>query len=90
MSKQDWNKRYSSEEYIYGTEPNEFFRQQIDLMDTGKLLLPGEGRNAVYAASKWRLVDAIDSCTTAKEIEPNEGNYQKSKAYVNRFVGKKK
>lgn len=69
MSKQDWNERYSSEEYIYGTEPNEFFRQQIDLMDTGKLLLPGEGegRNAVYAASKGWLVDAVDFSNVAKE-----------------------
>lgn len=69
MSKQTWNDRYSSEEYIYGTEPNEFFKQQIDLLDAGKLLLPGEGegRNAVYAASKGWIVDAVDFSNKAKE-----------------------
>ncbi|AFH50582.1 SAM-dependent methyltransferase [Ignavibacterium album JCM 16511] len=69
MSKHIWDERYSSEEYIYGTEPNEFFRQQIDLMEAGRLLLPGEGegRNAVYAASKGWMVDAVDFSFVAKE-----------------------
>lgn len=68
MSKELWNERFSSEEYIYGTEPNEFFKQQIDLLDAGKLLLPGEGegRNAVYAASKGWIVDAVDFSESAK------------------------
>lgn len=69
MSKQLWNERYSTEEYIYGTEPNEFFKTHIDLIQPGKLLLPGEGegRNAVYAASKGWLVDAVDFSVIAKE-----------------------
>lgn len=69
MSKNLWDERYSAEEYIYGTEPNEFFKQQIYLMDAGKLLLPGEGegRNAVYAALKGWLVDAVDFSYAAKE-----------------------
>lgn len=68
MSKQFWNERFSSEDYIYGTEPNEFFKQEIDLSDPGNLLLPGEGegRNAVYAASKGWIVDAIDFSEIAK------------------------
>ncbi|MBI5660679.1 MULTISPECIES: bifunctional 2-polyprenyl-6-hydroxyphenol methylase/3-demethylubiquinol 3-O-methyltransferase UbiG [Ignavibacterium] len=69
MSNQAWDERYSTEEYIYGTEPNEFFKQQLDLMKPGKLLLPGEGegRNAVYAASNGWLVDAVDFSNVAKE-----------------------
>lgn len=68
MSKELWNERFSSKEYIYGTEPNEFFKQQIDLLDAGKLLLPGEGegRNAVYASSKGWIVDAVDFSESAK------------------------
>ena len=39
-----WDERYSSEEYVYGTEPNKFFKEQLDKIPTpGKLLLPGEG-----------------------------------------------
>jgi hypothetical protein len=28
--KEKWNERYSSPEYIYGTEPNAFFKQHIN------------------------------------------------------------
>jgi hypothetical protein len=69
MSKQFWDERFSSEEYIYGTEPNEFFKQQIEFLSAGKLLLPGEGegRNAVYAASKGWIVDAVDFSEAARK-----------------------
>jgi SAM-dependent methyltransferase len=68
MSKEFWNERFSSVEYIYGTEPNEFFKEFIDTNKPGKLLLlgEGEGRNAVYAASKGWVVDAVDFSETAK------------------------
>ncbi len=39
-----WNERYSLEEYIYGTEPNNFFRGKLDLLIPGKILLPAEAR----------------------------------------------
>jgi|WetSurMetagenome_2_1015567.scaffolds.fasta_scaffold58901_1 hypothetical protein len=63
-----WNKRYSAEEYIFGTEPNEFFKYEIESLPPGKLLLlgEGEGRNAVYAAKLGWKVDAIDFSNTAK------------------------
>lgn len=64
-----WDERYSSEEYIYGTEPNLFFKEQIDkIIVRGKLLLPGEGegRNAVYAARSGWQVDAFDQSKAAK------------------------
>ena len=38
-----WDERYSSHEYVYGIDPNEFFKQQIENIKLGKLLLPGEG-----------------------------------------------
>lgn len=64
-----WNNRYSSDEYVYGTEPNQFFKKQIQKINpAGKLLLPGEGegRNAVYAATLGWEVDAFDQSTVAK------------------------
>ncbi len=57
-----WNKRYAEPEYAYGKEPNTYFKQVIDGLKPGKILLPGEGegRNAVYAAIKGWEVTAID------------------------------
>ncbi len=69
MSKEFWNERFSSEEFIYGTEPNRFFKEQIDSIDPGYLLLPGEGegRNAVYAAKLGWKVDAVDFSLSAQK-----------------------
>ncbi len=64
-----WNDRYSSDEYVYGTEPNQFFKEQIQIINpAGRLLLPGEGegRNAVFAAKLGWDVDAYDQSTVAK------------------------
>lgn len=64
-----WDERFSGEEYIYGKEPNEFFKTEIDKLKPGKILLPaeGEGRNAVYAASLGWDVSAFDSSVVARE-----------------------
>ncbi|MEI7485471.1 MAG: methyltransferase domain-containing protein, partial [Ignavibacteriota bacterium] len=63
-----WNKRYAEPEYAYGKEPNEYFKEVIDGLKPGKILLPGEGegRNAVYAATKGWEVTAIDLSTEGK------------------------
>jgi SAM-dependent methyltransferase len=64
-----WNERYSSNEYVYGEDPNRFFKEQIENINTpGKLLLPGEGegRNAVYAAKLGWEVDAYDQSIAGK------------------------
>ena len=57
-----WNERYNQKEYVYGEEPNVFFAEQIDKLKAGTIILPceGEGRNAVYAASKGWIVNAFD------------------------------
>ncbi|MFC2135927.1 class I SAM-dependent methyltransferase [Bacteroidota bacterium] len=64
-----WDKRYSTEEYVYGTEPNEFFKEEIEKIKPGKVLFlgEGEGRNAVFAASKGWQVDAVDASSGGKE-----------------------
>jgi len=67
--KQIWNKRYASNEYAYGIEPNVFFKEKIDNIKTGRILLPaeGEGRNAVYAAKLGWDVYAFDYSSTARD-----------------------
>lgn len=69
MSKEFWNKRYQADEFIYGTEPNVYFKKAIDSLKPGKILLPaeGEGRNAVYAARRGWVVDCFDLSKVAKQ-----------------------
>ncbi len=64
-----WDERYSNKEFVYGTLPNEFFKEQLDKLQPGKILMvgEGEGRNAVYAAKLGWQVDAIDSSAMARE-----------------------
>ncbi|MBL0305879.1 MAG: class I SAM-dependent methyltransferase [Chitinophagaceae bacterium] len=66
---QFWDQRYVENETVYGNEPNKFFKLFIDLHKPSTLLLPGEGegRNAVYAASKGWQVDAFDFSQVARE-----------------------
>ena len=55
--KEFWNDRYSQQAFAYGTQPNVFFKQELDKLKKGTVLLPaeGEGRNAVYAAKRgWK------------------------------------
>ncbi len=55
-----WNQRYAEPEYAYGTDPNVFFKSQLDLLRPGRLFFAaaGEGRNAVYAMLQGREVIA--------------------------------
>lgn len=64
-----WNQRYAQEIFVYGTEPNEFFKTQLSGLPKGKILLPaeGEGRNAVFASEMGWEVVAFDSSSAAKE-----------------------
>lgn len=65
---QKWNERYSSESFIYGKEPNKYFKEELDKLTSGRILLigEGEGRNGVYAARKGWQVDAVDYSENAK------------------------
>lgn len=67
--KEMWDKRYAGNEYAYGVQPNDFFKEKIKGLKPGKILLPaeGEGRNAVYAASQGWDVQAFDFSSKAKE-----------------------
>ena len=70
-----WDERYSSDEYVYGTEPNKFLKEQIQkIKPVGNLLLPGEGegRNAVFAAMLGWVVYAFDQSSVAKIKAQNQ------------------
>lgn len=64
-----WNERYAASEYAYGTEPNLFFRENIEKIPPGKILFPaeGEGRNAVFAAKLGWDVTAFDVSIEGKK-----------------------
>ncbi|AFK04270.1 hypothetical protein Emtol_3137 [Emticicia oligotrophica DSM 17448] len=66
--KEFWDARYNEETFAYGINPNEFFKENIDKLPVGNILLPaeGEGRNAVYAARKGWQVTAFDFSVSAK------------------------
>lgn len=67
-----WDERYSIEEYIYGLNPNEFFKIELKKLKPGKILLPaeGEGRNAVFAAkNKWEVFAFDQSFEGKKKAE---------------------
>lgn len=57
-----WNSRYAEDDFAYGSEPNDFFKENSSKITNGKILFPaeGEGRNAVYAAQLGFEVNAFD------------------------------
>lgn len=64
-----WDDRFSSEEYVYGEVPNEYFHSRFTQFDPGEILFAaeGEGRNAVFAAKCDWKVTAFDVSTEAKK-----------------------
>lgn len=64
-----WDKRYAADHYIYGTEPNQFLRNNISSIPLGKVLClaEGEGRNAVYLARQGYTVTAVDASIVGLE-----------------------
>lgn len=58
-----WDERYASEDFVYGTEPNDFLRSEVAHAPPGRALClaEGEGRNAVFLAELGFEVLAVDS-----------------------------
>ncbi len=67
--KELWDNRYDTDQFVYGTTPNGFLKSELDKLECGKILLPGEGegRNAIYAALKGWSVEAFDQSRVASE-----------------------
>lgn len=60
---QMWDERYSSDEYVFGTEPAAFLTRHARLLTPGHAALvvaDGEGRNAVFLAEQGLRVTATD------------------------------
>jgi len=64
----DWNEKYGSKEYLFGTEPNKFLASQADKLSKEMRCLDvggGEGRNAVWLAEQGLIVLSIDQSDVA-------------------------
>ncbi|MGU3377080.1 class I SAM-dependent methyltransferase [Chryseobacterium sp. M5A1_1a] len=57
-----WNERYTHEEFVYGTAPNNYLEEQLKKLNSGTILFPadGEGRNSVYAALEGWKASSFD------------------------------
>ncbi|MEM8808640.1 MAG: class I SAM-dependent methyltransferase [Cyanobacteria bacterium P01_G01_bin.38] len=56
-----WNDRYTAKDYLYGTEANAFLIDNVDCLGGPVLsLCEGEGRNAVFMASRGLSVLGVD------------------------------
>jgi len=80
-----WDQRYAESKFIYGTEPNLFFKEQITSIKPGRLLLPGEGegRNATFAVQNGWEVDAFDY--SAQAVENAQRFFEQQKLNVNNY-----
>jgi len=67
-SPQRWDDRYRHSDFAYGRTPNLFFREQLEKLNPGTILMPadGEGRNGVFAARRGWRVTSFDLSTEGK------------------------
>lgn len=63
-----WNRRYADGGYLFGTQPNAFLAEHWELLEGPVLSLSeGEGRNAVFLASRGLEVVGVDLSSVALE-----------------------
>lgn len=57
-----WDRKYQTDDYIFGTEPIPFLKEHIGLLPKGKALdiAMGEGRNGVFLATQGFDVTGLD------------------------------
>lgn len=63
-----WNRRFEGESFLFGTEPNQWLREQAGRLPNGLwpagsrvlCVADGEGRNSVWLARQGLRVDAFD------------------------------
>jgi SAM-dependent methyltransferase len=62
VNREHWDERYGTEELIWNAEPNRFLVEELDAFAAGRALdvACGEGRNAVWLASKGWRVTGVD------------------------------
>lgn len=73
MNSDGWDKRYSEHDAPYGLAPNDYLRSVADrLPQRGRVLClaEGDGRNALFLASRGHVVTALDFSPVAlRKIE---------------------
>ena len=65
-----WNEKFADENFIYGTEPNEFLieaQSKLQLSGSALAIAEGEGRNAVFLAQQGMDVTTWDYAHTGLE-----------------------
>ena len=64
-----WDQRYAGDDFVYGTEPNDFLGENAHRILPGRVLClgEGEGRNAVFLAGLGHRVTAVDGSKTGLE-----------------------
>ena len=62
MDSQEWDRRYAGAELVWTAEPNRFVVAELQDLAPGRALdvAAGEGRNAVWLASRGWQVTAVD------------------------------
>ncbi len=70
MSMNQWDERYAANEFVYGTEPNDFLRSEYGRIPAGGNVLclaDGEGRNGVFLAQQGFDVTSVDMSSVGLE-----------------------
>lgn len=75
-----WNQKFNRQDYLYGTEPNDFLRTAAEQLSPNSEVLciaEGEGRNATFLAKLGHQVTAIDASDVglnkAKQLAEKNG-----------------
>lgn len=66
--KEFWDERYNQSKFVYGEHPNQYLKEKLISIPTGKILFAceGEGRNAVYASELGWNTFAFDQSKQGK------------------------
>jgi 2-polyprenyl-3-methyl-5-hydroxy-6-metoxy-1,4-benzoquinol methylase len=69
MDRYDWDERYRQKEFVWALEPNPILEGEVGHLPPGCALdlAAGEGRNAIWLASKGWTVTAVDWSQVAVE-----------------------
>lgn len=62
MDRADWDQRYGQKDFVWSVEPNRFLVPEVEGLRPGRALdlAAGEGRNAVWLATRGWAVTAVD------------------------------
>lgn len=63
-----WNEKFQCDGLLYGEAPNNFIKENIELLLNAKQVMclgEGEGRNAIFLADKGLEVEALDASDVA-------------------------